>query len=83
MNRSFFTLFTFIEENLWLINSCCLLLLMFVLHDDNICAIPRSGRAEHVRQNAEAASLKLIDEDYRRISDAFPAPDHKTYLDIV
>ena len=59
------------------------LLLMFVLHDDNICAIPRSGRAEHVRQNAEAASLKLIDEDYRRISDAFPAPDHKTYLDIV
>jgi diketogulonate reductase-like aldo/keto reductase len=59
------------------------LLLMFVLHDDNVCAIPRSRKAEHVRQNAEAASLKLLDEDYRRISDAFPAPDHKTYLDTV
>ena len=26
------------------------LLLMFVLHQDNICAIPRSGDALHVRQ---------------------------------
>ena len=59
------------------------LLLMFVLHDDNVSAIPRSGNASHVKQNAEAAGMKLLDEDFKLISDAFPAPDHKTYLDVV
>ena len=59
------------------------LLLMFVLHQDSVCAIPRSGKASHVRQNVEVAGMKLLDEDYRKISDTFPAPDHKTYLDIV
>ncbi len=59
------------------------LLLMFVLHNDNVCAIPRSGRADHVRENVQAAGMKLLDEDYQKISKAFPAPDHKTYLDIV
>ncbi len=59
------------------------LLLIFVLHDDNVCAIPRSANAEHIKQNFEASGMKLIEDDYRMISDAFPAPDHKTYLDIV
>lgn len=59
------------------------LLLAFVLHTDNVCAIPRSGNAEHVKQNAEAASIELEEEDYRLISEAFPAPDHKTHLDVV
>jgi diketogulonate reductase-like aldo/keto reductase len=59
------------------------LLLLFVLHDENVCAIPRSGNAQHVRQNVQAASMKLLEDDYKTIQDAFPAPDHKTYLDIV
>lgn len=59
------------------------LLLVFVLHAENVCAIPRSGNAEHVKQNVEAASIELEEEDFRLISEAFPAPDHKTYLDVV
>ncbi len=59
------------------------LLLMFVLYKKNVCAIPRSGNAEHVRQNARAAEIVLLKEDYDRISDAFPAPNHKTPLDVV
>ncbi|MBQ7615984.1 MAG: aldo/keto reductase [Butyrivibrio sp.] len=59
------------------------LLLMFVLQNDNVSAIPRSGKAAHVKQNVEAAGMKLLKEDFDRISDAFPAPDHKTFLDVV
>ena len=59
------------------------LLLMFVLQNDNVSAIPRSGKAAHVKQNVEAAGMKLLKEDFDRISDAFPAPDHKTSLDVV
>ena len=59
------------------------LLLMFVLHQDNICAIPRSGDALHVRQNVKAVGIRLLDEEYKKISEAFPAPDHKTHLDVV
>lgn len=59
------------------------LLLMFVMQNDNVCAIPRSGSAEHVIQNVEASRMKLLEEDFDRISAEFPAPDHKTYLDIV
>lgn len=59
------------------------LLLAFVLHSENVCAIPRSGKAEHVLQNIEAASIELAEEDYKKISEAFPAPDHKTPLDVV
>ena len=36
-----------------------------------------------VQNAAEAAGMKLLDEDFKLISDAFPAPDHKTYLDVV
>lgn len=59
------------------------LLLMFVLHNQNVCAIPRSGKASHVKQNIQAASIDFKEEDFRIISEAFPAPTHKTYLDIV
>jgi len=59
------------------------LLLAFVMHDDNVCPIPRSGNKEHVLQNIKALGVKLSDEDYDKISSAFPAPDHKTELDVV
>lgn len=59
------------------------LLLSFVMHDDYVCPIPRSGNKEHVLQNIKALGVKLSDEDYDKISSAFPAPDHKTDLDVV
>lgn len=59
------------------------LLLMFVLHQDNICAIPRSGNPEHIKQIVEVMNMMLLEEDYTIISNEFPAPDHKTALDKV
>lgn len=59
------------------------ILLAFVLHDKDIIAIPRSGKAEHVLENWKAKDIVLKEEDYRALESAFPAPNHKTYLDIV
>ena len=58
-------------------------LLAFVLHHENVIAIPRSGKAEHVLENCQAADIELTDEEYRLLDWAFPAPDHKVWLDIV
>lgn len=58
-------------------------LLAFVLHHENVIAIPRSGKAEHVLENYQAAEIKLTEEEYRLLDRAFPAPDHKVWLDIV
>lgn len=58
-------------------------LLAFVLRQKNVIAIPRSGHAEHVLENMQAADLELTCEEYARLDQAFPAPNRKTYLDIV
>lgn len=58
-------------------------LLAFVLRQQNMIAIPRSSHAEHVLENMQAADLELTDEEYARLDRAFPAPNRKTYLDIV
>lgn len=59
------------------------ILLAFVLHQGNVIAIPRSGKAEHVLQNQKACEIILTDEEYAALDAAYPAPTHKTYLDIV
>ena len=58
-------------------------LLAFVLWKDQVIAIPRSGRTEHVLQNWAVKDVVLTDEEYAALDRAFPAPEHKTYLDIV
>ena len=58
-------------------------LLAFVLRKDQVIAIPRSGRTEHVLQNWAVKDVVLTDEEYAALDRAFPAPEHKTYLDIV
>ena len=58
-------------------------LLAFVLYKENVIAIPRSGKAEHVLQNLEAGKVHLTAEEYARLDAAFPAPREKIYLDIV
>ena len=58
-------------------------LLAFVLQKDQVIAIPRSGRTEHVLQNWAVKDVILTDEEYAALDRAFPAPEHKTYLDIV
>ena len=59
------------------------LLLMFVLKRDNVIAIPRSSKKEHVLENSRALDLELSDEDLTLINGEFPPPAEKMYLDIV
>lgn len=58
-------------------------LLAFVLRQENVIAIPKAGTPEHVRENAQMMDFELPEEDYEALSQAFPAPNRKTYLDIV
>lgn len=59
------------------------LLLAFVLQQEHTIAIPRSGKRAHVEANAGALDIRLSEQELAEIDQAFPAPDHKTYLDIV
>ncbi|WP_227369885.1 aldo/keto reductase [Halomonas sp. M20] len=49
----------------------------------DVIAIPKAVQPEHVEQNAAALSLTLSDNALARLDAAFPAPKHKTSLDIV
>ncbi len=59
------------------------ILLAFTLLKKNAAPIPKSGRKEHVLQNAAALDIVLDEKDKKMLDEAFPAPDHHTYLDIV
>lgn len=59
------------------------LLLAFVMRMENVSAIPKAGKISHVIANARVRDIYLSDEDYKRISDEFPAPTSKVRLDVV
>jgi len=59
------------------------LLLAFVMRMENVSAIPKSGKKSHVIANARVRDIYLSDEDYKRVSDEFPAPTSKVRLDVV
>ncbi len=59
------------------------ILLAFVLDQENVAAIPRSGKKEHVLENLEASMIRLDDEDRERLDRSFPPPGRKMPLDIV
>ena len=48
--------------------------LAWSVRQDGVVAIPKSARPDHVRQNAEAASLVLDEQDLAELDDAFPPP---------
>ncbi len=58
-------------------------LLAFVLNNENTIAIPRSGKEEHARQNAQAINIDLTAEDMALLNGEFPSPTRKQPLDIV
>ena len=58
-------------------------LLAFVLNQENVAAIPRSGRKEHVLENLQASEIRLDAEDRERLDRAFPPPKRKVPLEIV
>ena len=54
--------------------------LAWVLRQDGVCAIPQSGKPEHVRENRGALDVRLTPRDLAELDDAFPAPAHKQPL---
>lgn len=63
--------------------SACQILLAFLLAQEWIVPIPRASREEHTLENASAVKIQLTAEDLLVLNQAFPAPGHKTMLDIV
>lgn len=59
------------------------ILLAWLLSHPGVVPIPRTGRAEHAVLNAGAADIYLSQEELDALNRAFPAPDHKTMLDIM
>lgn len=59
------------------------LLLAWVIHHDQVMAIPKAGSVAHVKENALALDIVLSQEEIELIEKAFPAPGHKTPLEMV
>jgi len=59
------------------------LLLAFLLAQEGVIAIPRTGKAKHAEENAAAAAIALTTEELAVLSAAFPAPRRREPLDIM
>ena len=59
------------------------LALAWTLRHQNVISIPKAGTATHVRENAEAASIVLDDEDLAELDRAFPPPDRPVPLEML
>jgi Aldo/keto reductases, related to diketogulonate reductase len=59
------------------------LLLAWVIRDQGIIAIPKASSIKHVTENAAALNITLTAEELTIIDRAFPAPQHRTGLDVV
>ncbi len=59
------------------------LMLLFVLKKENVVAIPRSSKKEHVLLNLAVRDIDLAEEDYNTICMEYPAPEGPVPLDVV
>ncbi|MET0848904.1 MAG: aldo/keto reductase [Pseudomonas sp.] len=57
--------------------------LAWILRQRNVIAIPKAVRPEHVQLNAQAAQVRLEDEDLKALDQAFHAPQRKHRLAMV
>jgi len=57
--------------------------LAFVLERDDVIAIPKTSQAARIRENRDAVSLDLSDEDWAALDAAFPPPERKTPLEML
>ena len=57
--------------------------LAWVLAHPNICAIPKAGRVEHVKENHGALSVRLTKEDMTALDAAFPPPSRQVPLEML
>jgi diketogulonate reductase-like aldo/keto reductase len=54
--------------------------LAWVLRQDGVCAIPESGKPEHVRENRGALDVRLTPQDLADLDETFPPPNRKQPL---
>lgn len=64
----------------WLDATPAQVALAWVLRQDGICAIPQSGKPEHVRENRGALDVRLTPQDLADLDETFPPPDRKQPL---
>jgi len=57
--------------------------LAWILRQSGVCAIPKAGSLEHVRDNAKALELRLDEETLREIDRIFTPPSRKQRLEII
>ncbi len=57
--------------------------LAFLLQRKDLIVIPKASSIEHVRQNHEAAAVRLSPEELAAIDGAYPPPKRKTPLDML
>ena len=57
--------------------------LAWVLQQPDVCAIPKSGRIEHVRDNRRALDLQLSPDDLAAIDAHFRPPRSKRPLEML
>ncbi|MEE9685239.1 aldo/keto reductase [Lelliottia amnigena] len=63
--------------------SAAQILLAWVISHKGVMAIPKAATLEHVTENARALRIALSAEELLKLDHAFPAPGHKTALDVV
>lgn len=57
--------------------------LAWVLRQPEVIAIPKAGSIEHVREDYASRSLKLTDDDYAELDEAFPPPSEAQPLEML
>lgn len=59
------------------------IVLAWCIRTDDVIAIPKAVRPEHLLENAAACAIELDEDDIAKLDDAFPKPTQKVPLDIV
>jgi diketogulonate reductase-like aldo/keto reductase len=57
--------------------------LAWLLMRDDVIAIPKSGRRDHVKENAAALSLRLSPEQLQELDALFPPPKRRVPLEML
>ncbi|WP_029603751.1 aldo/keto reductase [Kozakia baliensis] len=57
--------------------------LAWVLRQENVLAIPKTGSIKHLRENALATEIELSQDDLKTLDAAFPSPKRKMSLAMI